>query len=144
MAVPFSDLYLDVRVATGNDDPDIGSEVMPDNRVDVLLKTAIRSLPSYSRDFPELDFQTNASVFEVILASNPTASINRYVLLGLCYAAAHRYFVGIGNKAAASDAFVTAQNFAEVYAGSPMKAENEQTLPTSLQKYTGKTSLTLS
>lgn len=41
MAVPFSALYDVVRTLTGNDDLDLGAEVLPDERLKVLLTTAV-------------------------------------------------------------------------------------------------------
>jgi hypothetical protein len=97
MAVAFSPLFDLVRVLTGNDDLDLGAEVLPDARVDVLLKTAVLTLPTYSSNFPVLSWNvdpTNGTQF--FLASDVSAVVPDEVVQAVLHVAAHKYFVGLG------------------------------------------------
>lgn len=125
---PFSYLYQDIRVATGNDDPDIGTEVMPDARIDVLLQTVARTIRSYSESFPELMYQSEVVAPAVVaeltlsLASSPALPIaSLHTLNAIAYAVAHKYYTGIGNHRAADETMGLLQKEAELlvgYAGS--------------------------
>ena len=118
----FSDLYELVRVATGNDDPTIGSEVMPDSRCDVLIRTAAMSLPGYSPSFEAVGFQQDGTTFlwELYPILFPTADLQQVTKTAIALVAAHRYYVGLGNKIAAEEQFALINDFALVASGEPI------------------------
>lgn len=97
MAVPFTALYDMVRALTGNDDLDLGSEVLPDDRLKVLLTTAVLTLPTYSAAFPKLawdDDITNGRQF--FLAADSLAVVPDEVVQAVLHVAAHKYYLGLG------------------------------------------------
>lgn len=125
----FSDLYDFIRVATGNEDPVVGAETLPNERIDVLLKTAVLTLPNYSESFPTLNFDKDASgnLFAYSVSS-PDAALDVNVIIGLVHAVAHKYFTGIGNSRNASDALSAIFKASESYSGYAIETVNESDL----------------
>ena len=96
-AIPFNTLYDLVRSLTGNDDLDLGAEVLPDARVLILLKTAVMVLPTYTSIFQPLgwsDDPTNGPGF--YLAADPLALVQDEYVQAVCHVAAHKYYMGLG------------------------------------------------
>lgn len=98
-AIPFKNLYDLVRVVSGNDDLDLGAEILPDTRISVLLKTAVLTLPTYSSVYPqlsaELDVVNGWQFFVTAAATDPVPDA---VVQAVVHVAAHKYFSGIGHK----------------------------------------------
>lgn len=122
MATPFADLYEAVRVATGNDDPVVGAEVMPESRIDVLIRTAVPVLPSYSGSFQAISCWQNADTFAWELLSQETGvpELRDVTKTAIALVAAHRYFIGLGNKMAATELYAMISDLAVVAGGEPV------------------------
>ena len=122
MATPFSDLYEAVRAATGNDDPVVGTEVMPDSRIDVLIRTAVPHLRGYSRVFEAASCQQNETsfVWELFPTGQPTATLKETTLTAIALVAAHRYYIGLGNRAASNELFAMISDLGVVASGEPV------------------------
>lgn len=125
-ATPFAEFYGLVRVATGNDDPVVGVETLSDERIDVLLRTAALTLQGYSESFPAL--VVDAVNKTLALASAPELPLATEMILGITYAAAHRYFTGIGQTTAASESIGMVYRAAELVSGSSIIGVNEADL----------------
>lgn len=141
MATPFSNLYEAVRVVTGNDDPVVGVEVMPAARIDVLLRTAAQLLPYYAKDFPAVSYSVTDGSYSFYPSNTSTDSISQAVSLMLVCIAAHRYFIGIGNKQLADEIYADIASLILNTGDTALLADNEQTLSTSLIKFQGVTKL---
>jgi len=99
----FSDLYDLVRVATGNDDPTIGPEILPDTRIDVLLTSAALTITSYSLDFPPLAVDVTTASPTIFVSGDATESaLDPHLVTALAHIVAHKYFVGINNQSGIS------------------------------------------
>lgn len=121
MAPPFTALYESLQVATGNDDPVVGPEVMPPARMDVLIRTGAALLPTYYSIFEKVAVVQNSDQsYSLVSALDGVSDIKPLTQLGIAYAAAQRYFIGIGAKDAASDAYDKLGNTAAAYGGEPM------------------------
>lgn len=125
-ASSFSDFYDLLRVATGNEDPIVGAETLSADRIDVLLRTVALTLQGYSESFPTL---TVDSVNKTLaLAATPTDPLTSALTLAVVYAAAHRYFTGIGQNAAAQESIGMVYRAAELVSGSAIVGVNETDL----------------
>jgi hypothetical protein len=121
MATPFADLYEAVRAASGNDDPVIGAEVMPDYRIDVLIRTAVPNLQAYSSSFEATGFRLGATGTYELYPLDPTATdLKQTTITAIALIAAHRYFVGYGNKDAAAELYAMISDLALVAGGEPV------------------------
>ena len=122
MATPFGTLYEAIRVASGNEDPVIGPEVMPDSRCDVLIRTAIPVLSGYSGNFEHCGYRQNSETFvwEIFNSLLPEAELKAVTITAIATVCAHRYFVGIGNRTAVHDTFCQISNLALVAGGEPI------------------------
>ena len=127
MAVPFSSLYEMVRVASGNDDPDLGTEVMPDTRIDVLLRSAVRTITSYADSMSHMDYRLNntdptAPFYEFFNFGDSTFAlpVSYQMTMCLAYAAAQKFYIGIGNAAGAYEMNNLIYQEAENMAGETM------------------------
>lgn len=121
----FSTLYDLIRVTTGNDDPDIGSDILSDTRLDTLIKTAALTLRSYCEAFPDID----TSAGDLSLASdpgNPITSTAIVVAIGLV--AANKYFVGISHKEGMENTLSLISAQTRIYLGEPISEVNEYRL----------------
>ena len=137
-ATSFSELYDLVRVHTGNDDPTVGAETLPDSRIDVLLKTGALTFQFYSEDLPALVLASAANDPDgapdgpthlvVALSSTPTAALPALYQGLLACAAAHKYFVGIGNKVGIEEMTALISGGIELFANRDAMAVNEADL----------------
>lgn len=126
------DLYDFVRVATGNDDLDVGMEVLPDQRIAVLVKTAVMTITSYSDSFPALVFDSTVNPAMVYVRGYASDPLSDPLIIALVYAAAHRYFVGIGNRQGAAECLSAIYKAAELISGHTVVAVNETDLVSAL------------
>jgi len=130
MATPFAALYEAVRAASGNDDPVIGAEVMPDHRIDVLIRTAVPNLQAYSGSFEATGFRRSADgTYELYPLDSPAEDLKQTTLTAIALIAAHRYFVGCGNKAAAAELYAMISDLALVAGGEPVIGYNAEGVP---------------
>lgn len=122
MATSFGTLYEAIRVATGNDDPVLGAEVMPDSRCEVLVRTAASTLRAYSQSFEPVGYQQDGTTWEWQLfpTLDPTGTPAAVTLTAIAHVAAHRYFVGLGNEKAAKDVYATISDLAILAGGEPV------------------------
>jgi len=122
MATPFSELYEAVRVATGNDDPVVGAEVMPDSRIDVLIRTAVPHIQSYCGDFEAVGFQQNLvdGTWELYPLATSATELAEVSKTAISLIAAHRYYVGLGNRMASTELFAMISNLGTVAGGEPV------------------------
>ena len=122
MATPFGTIYEAIRAATGNDDPVIGPEVMPDSRCDVLIRTAVPNLASYSGNFEPVSFQKTAGteLWELYSTLNSSVALADVTLTAIALVAAHRYYVGLGNKMAATETYAMISDLSLVAGGEPI------------------------
>ncbi len=132
MAVMFSSLYEIVRTSTGNDDPDLGQEVMSDDRINVLLRSAVRTITSYDESLPHMDYRLNVSnpdapFYEFFNKGDVTFSLEVAHEVGLCiaYIAAHKYYVGIGNKQGVVETMTLILNESKSYSGEAIYELND-------------------
>ena len=117
---PFSALYEAVQVATGNDDPVVGPEVMPSTRMDVLIRTGANLLPSYYTVFPTVSYVVNDDQSYSLVTADGVSALNTLTQLAIAYVAAHRYFIGIGSDKAADAAMERIGRLAAILGGEPM------------------------
>jgi hypothetical protein len=127
-ATTFTELFDYIRVATGNDDPVVGAEVLPNERIIVLLKTAVLTLPSYSDSFPTLVMDLAANPQTVFAQGAPTDALTNPLLIALVSTTAHKYWVGIGNKLGATEALSAIYKAAELISGHTLVSVNETDL----------------
>lgn len=122
MATPFNALYEAIRVATGNDDPVVGAEVMPESRCDVLIRTAIPNLLGYSKAFEAVSFSQDQTTFEWNLfpATNVTGTLLDVTLTAIALIASHRYYIGLGNRMAATETYAMISDLAMIAGGEPI------------------------
>lgn len=119
---PFTDLYEAIRAATGNDDPFVGAEVMPDSRIDVLIRTAVPQLQVYSRSFEMVGSQQNEvdGTWELYPKTEGSTELLEVTKTAIALVAAHRFYVGLGNKEAASELYIMISDLAVIASGEPV------------------------
>lgn len=113
-----SEMYEPVRSLTGNDDPTLGVELLPDTRLAVLIKSAIRTLRTYSESFPAVSvIDTGNGVLGVVTVEDPTAGLTTDVFNAVTLAAAHKFFVSIGYKLGVQEILGAVAKTAELISG---------------------------
>ena len=120
---PFANLYEAVRAASGNDDPVLGAEVMPDTRIDVLIRTAVPNLQAYAGVFESVGFQQNQTDYswELLPLTPGSTGLKDVTTTALALVAAHRYYIGLGNKNAATELYSMICDLASVAGGEPVQ-----------------------
>lgn len=121
--VLFSDLFDTIRAVSGNDDLDLGAEILPDTRLVTLIKTAILTLPTYSAVFPTLAYSQDASNnWQFYMTADPSADINPAVVQAVVHVAAHKYYSGIGHKEGMEATTAAIYKCSENFAGMALDA----------------------
>ncbi|MCK7495117.1 MAG: hypothetical protein MZW92_31515 [Comamonadaceae bacterium] len=112
-------MYEPVRALTGNDDPTLGVELLPDARIAVLLKSAkVRTLQAYSESFPAVSLvDAGSGVVGVATTAAPTTALSTNVFNAITFAAAHKYFVSIGFRFGVNETLGLLAKTAELIAG---------------------------
>ena len=121
-ALKFSSIYDLLRAVTGNDDLDLGVEVLPDARLAVLVKTAVLTLPTYTSEFPALAFRDPGTGLEFYIALDDALELDDATVQAVLHVAAHKYYTGIGHKEGMEQSLAFILKCSENFAGQAVSA----------------------